>query len=38
MYKIENTDEFYIDNNNNLYLIYAYGNENLTSEMDLVVF
>ena len=38
MYKIENTDEFYIDNNDNLYLIYAYGNENLTSEIDLVVF
>ena len=38
MYKIENTKEFYIDNNNNLYIIYAYGNRALTSEMDLVVF
>lgn len=38
MYKIENTHEFYIDNKDNLYLIYAYGNENLTSEIDLVVF
>lgn len=38
MYKIENTTEFYIDSNNNLYIIYAYGNDALTSEMDLVVF
>lgn len=38
MYKIENTHSFYIDNNDNLYLIYSYGNKNLTSEIDLVVF
>lgn len=36
VYKIENTTEFFTYNNN-LYLIYAYGNQNLTSEMDLVI-
>lgn len=35
-YKIENTDQFYL-NDNVLYIIYPYGNENFTSEMDLVI-
>lgn len=35
-YNIENTDEFFI-RNQRLYLIYAYGNDSLTSEMDIVV-
>lgn len=38
MYKIENTTEFFIGQDNFLYLIYAYGNENYTSELDLVIF
>lgn len=37
MYKIENTKEFFI-NKGNLYLIYAYGNNNSTSDMDLIIF
>lgn len=37
MYKIENTKEFFMYNGN-LYLVYAYGNSNKTSEMDLVIF
>lgn len=36
IYKIENTTEFYITNDV-LYIIYAYGNESNTSEMDLVI-
>lgn len=36
MYKTENTKEFFMYNGN-LYLIYAYGNNNSTSEMDLVI-
>ncbi len=36
IYKIENTTEFYIKNNA-LYIIYAYGNETSTSEMDIIV-
>lgn len=36
IYKIENTTEFYITNDI-LYIIYAYGNESNTSEMDLII-
>lgn len=36
MYKVENSKEFFIKDGN-IYIIYAYGNENLTSEMDLVI-
>lgn len=36
MYKLENTTEFYLTGNT-LYIIYAYGNETFTSEMDLVI-
>lgn len=36
MYKIENTKEFYIKDDA-LYMIYAYGNNTFTSEMDLVI-
>lgn len=35
-YKIENIKEFYYDNGS-IYLIFAYGNEKYTSELDLVV-
>ena len=38
MYKVQNTTEFYMDINNNLYVIYAYGNESITSEMDIILF
>ena len=35
-YKIENTTEFFIKNKN-LYIIYPYGNEQSTSEYDIIV-
>lgn len=35
-YSIEGTKEFYLTNDT-LYIIYAYGNESFTSEMDLIV-
>jgi hypothetical protein len=38
MYKIENTKTFCIDQNDYIYIIYAYGNSNFTSEMDLIIF
>jgi len=38
IYKIENTTEFFIGPDGFLYLIYAYGNDNYTSELDLVIF
>ncbi len=37
MYKIENTTEFFLGKDKKLYIIYAYGNEEFTSEMDLVI-
>lgn len=36
MYKVENTKEFFI-NEGNIYIIYAYGNENFTNEVDMVI-
>lgn len=36
MYKIENSQEFFVKDGK-VYIIYAYGNENITSEMDLVI-
>jgi len=38
MYKVENTTEFFVGPDGFLYLIYAYGNDNYTSELDLVIF
>lgn len=35
-YKIQNTKQYYLDNDT-LYIVYAYGNEKFTSEMDLVI-
>lgn len=36
IYDVENSGEFYLTNNT-LYIMYAYGNEAFTSEMDLIV-
>ena len=36
IYKIENISEFFIYDSN-IYIIFAYGNEQITSEMDLVI-
>lgn len=36
MYKVQNSKEFFM-RDGKIYIIYAYGNENLTSEMDLVI-
>jgi len=37
MYNLENSKEFYLTEKT-LYIIYAYGNQTFTSEMDLVIF
>lgn len=37
MYKIENTTTFFLANNGYIYIIYPYGNNNNTSEYDLIV-
>lgn len=38
IYALENTDNFFFDKEGNLYILYAYGNRNLTSEKDLIIF
>ena len=38
MYKVQNTNQFFIGENGNIYVIYAYGNNDYTSEMDLIIF
>ena len=36
VYKLENITNFFLDNDEKLYIIFAYGNQNLTSELDIV--
>lgn len=38
IYKIENTSTFFIGENGILYVLYPYGNNNMTSEMDIIIF
>lgn len=38
MYEIENTTNFFLGENNMLYVLYPYGNMNSTSEIDIIVF
>ena len=37
IYNINNVTEYFMGNDDALYIIYAYGNENHTSEMDIIV-
>lgn len=37
-YTVENSKTYFLGNDENLYVIYAYGNQNFTSEMDIVLF
>lgn len=36
IYKIENSDNYFLGPNNSIYIIYAYGNTNFTTESDVV--
>lgn len=38
MYKIENTENFIVNQDGYLYLIYAYGNKENTNKIDLIIF
>lgn len=38
MYKLENTTNYFLGKDNYVYIIYAYGNTNYTSEKDLILF
>ncbi len=37
-YKIQNAEEFFIGQNGYLYVVYAYGNMEFTSEMNVIIF
>ncbi len=38
IYKVENVKEFFISENGYLYVVYAYGNDEFTSEVDVIIF
>ena len=38
MYKIENTENYFLGKDSYLYIVYPYGNNNNTSETDIVIF
>lgn len=38
MYEIDNLSTYFLGENSNLYIIFAYGNQNYTSEMDIVFY
>ena len=37
IYKLDNITEYFIGEDNVIYIIFAYGNQNNTSEMDIVI-
>ena len=37
MYRVENISNFILGEQGHLYIIYAYGNNNFTSETDLII-
>lgn len=38
MYKVENTSNFFLTQDGYVYIVYAYGNDDYTNEMDLIIF
>lgn len=38
IYRIDKTTEYFLGEDNNLYIVYAYGNRNFTSELDILIF
>ena len=38
MYKLENITNYFYGPNNYIYIVFAYGNNNYTSETDVIVF
>lgn len=38
VYNLENTDTYFIDSNGYLYLVYCYGNNQYSGEVDLIIF
>ena len=37
-YDVENISNFFMDDNNNVYVIYAYGNSENTDVIDIIIF
>ena len=38
IYKVENTEEYFVTDSGKLYIIYPYGNDEYTNEVDIVIF
>ena len=38
IYKIENTQNFFLTQDGYVYIVYAYGNKDYTNEMDIIIF
>lgn len=38
IYKVENTENFFLTSDGNIYIVYAYGNKDYTNEMDIIIF
>jgi hypothetical protein len=38
IYKIENTENFFLTQDGYVYIVYAYGNNDYTNEMDIIIF
>ena len=38
IYSVDNAGAYFLGPNGNLYIVYAYGNSEFTSEMDIVMF
>lgn len=38
IYKVNNAKQYFIGQDGNIYIVFAYGNDNETSEMDIVIF
>ena len=38
IYKVDNTENFFLTEDGYVYIVYAYGNEDYTNEMDIIIF
>ena len=38
IYKVENAENFFLTQDGNIYIVYAYGNNDYTNEMDIIIF
>lgn len=38
IYKIENTNNYFLTDDGYVYIVYAYGNTDYTNEMDIIIF